>query len=66
MNYAILALNCVLKNSKRLILASEIKRRDRKNNTKFLFYLSLFLFLLLSYFPFYFLLTMKRHVTIVT
>ena len=33
-NYAILALNYTLKNSKGTILASEIKRRCRKNNIK--------------------------------
>ena len=31
-NYAILALNCVIKNSKRIISASEINRRYRNNN----------------------------------
>ena len=31
-NYTILALNCILKNSKEMILASEINRRCRKNN----------------------------------
>ena len=33
-NYAILASNFALKNSKRSILASEINRRYRKNNIK--------------------------------
>ena len=33
-NYVILALNCVLKNSKRIISASGIKRRYRDNNIK--------------------------------
>ena len=33
-NYITLALNCVLKNSKRMILASEIDREYRKNNIK--------------------------------
>ena len=33
-NYAILALNCILKNSKRKISVSEIKRRDRNNSMK--------------------------------
>jgi len=31
-NYAILAFNCLLKNSKEMILASEIKRKCRNNN----------------------------------
>ena len=31
-NYTILALNCILKNSNRTLLASEINRRYRKNN----------------------------------
>ena len=31
-NYATLALNCTLKNSKRTISASEINRRCRNNN----------------------------------
>jgi len=33
-NFAILALNYILKNSKKIILMSEIKRRDRNNNIK--------------------------------
>jgi len=33
-NFAILALNYILKNSKKIILISEIKRRDRNNNIK--------------------------------
>jgi len=33
-NYAILALNCTLKNSKGTVLAFGIKRRYRKNNIK--------------------------------
>jgi len=31
-NYIILALNCMLKNSKGIISVSEIKKRDRNNN----------------------------------
>jgi len=31
-NYAILALNCILKNSKEIILALGINKRCRKNN----------------------------------
>ena len=34
-NYAILANNCILKNSKEIISALEIKRRCRKNNIKY-------------------------------
>ena len=33
-NYIILALNCMLKNSKGMILVSEIKKRNRNNNIK--------------------------------
>jgi len=33
-NYAILALNCILKNSKGIILVSRIERRGKKNNIK--------------------------------
>jgi len=33
-NYAILALDCILKNSKRIILASIIKKRCRNNNIR--------------------------------
>ena len=33
-NYVILALNCILKNSKRKISVLEIKRRDRNNSMK--------------------------------
>jgi len=33
-HYAILALNCILKNSKGKITVSEIKRRDRNNSMK--------------------------------
>ena len=33
-NYTILILNCILKNSKRMISASEIERRNRNNNIK--------------------------------
>ena len=33
-NYAILALNCILKNSKRTISVLEANRRDRNNNIK--------------------------------
>ena len=33
-NYAILALNCILKNSKKTILALGIDRRYRNNNIK--------------------------------
>jgi len=33
-NYATLAFNCVLKNSKRTISVLEIERRSRKNNIK--------------------------------
>ena len=33
-NYTILALNCILKNSKRTISASLIKKRGRNNNIK--------------------------------
>ena len=33
-NYAILALNYILKNSKRIILISGIERRGRNNNIK--------------------------------
>jgi len=33
-NYAILVLNCILKNSKKIISVSVIERRDRKNNIK--------------------------------
>jgi len=32
--YIVLALNSVLKNSKEMILVSEIKRRDKNNNMK--------------------------------
>ena len=31
-NYAILTLSCILKNSKNMILALEIKRRCKNNN----------------------------------
>ena len=31
-NYAILALNCILKNLKRIILVLEIERRNRNNS----------------------------------
>ena len=31
-NYTILALNCILKNSKRIISVLEIKRRNRNNS----------------------------------
>jgi len=33
-NYIILALNCMLNNSKETILALEIKRRGKNNNIK--------------------------------
>ena len=33
-NYAILALNCTLKNSKRIILVLEIGKNSRNNNIK--------------------------------
>jgi len=33
-NYIILALNCILKNSKRTISVSEIERRGRNNDIK--------------------------------
>ena len=33
-NYAILALNCILKNSKETISVLEVNRRDRNNNIK--------------------------------
>ena len=33
-NYVILALNCMLKNSKKIISVLEIERRDRSNNIK--------------------------------
>jgi len=33
-NYATIALNCTLKNLKRIILASEIKRKDNNSNIK--------------------------------
>jgi len=33
-NYIILVFNCILKNSKRIILASGIKRKDRNNNIR--------------------------------
>ena len=33
-NYAILALNCILKNSKGTISVLEANRRDRNNNIK--------------------------------
>ena len=33
-NYTILALNYMLKNSKRIISVSEIKRRNRNNNIR--------------------------------
>ena len=33
-NYTILALNCILKNSKRMISALRIDRRYRNNNIK--------------------------------
>jgi len=33
-DYVILAFNCMLKNSKKTILVSEIERRDRNNSIK--------------------------------
>jgi len=33
-NYTILILNCTLKNSKRMISALEIERRNKNNNIK--------------------------------
>jgi len=33
-NYVTLALNCMLKNSKKTILVSRIERRDRNNSIK--------------------------------
>jgi len=34
-NYTILVLNCILKNSKKMISASRIKRKNRNNNIKY-------------------------------
>jgi len=33
-NYAILALNCILKNSKKIVSVSGIKRKSQNNNIK--------------------------------